>query len=78
MLKLNSVEEAVLIKKELIAEINYILNRDLEILDQTERTISRWFGLLGKYEDFAKTAAQLDEMTSKLVDIDKYINNVFI
>lgn len=75
MVIFNSLEEAESRKDELNTEINRILDKDLEILDKEERSIGRWFGLLGKESDYSKTAIKLDELQSELVDVQNYIRS---
>lgn len=75
MVNFNSIEEAISRKDELNSEIEKILNKDLEVLDKEERSIGRWFGLLGKDKDYSKTAIRLDELQSELVDVQNYISS---
>ena len=59
---------------EVQSKIEEILNRDLELLAEKERSIGRWFALLGRNEDLKNTAEELTSLENKLVDLEKRIN----
>lgn len=69
-----SLEEAIKAKEDIEKEIHSILDRDLSILDPDERSIGKWFGLLGKDSEFEETALKLDNLQMILIDTEKYIS----
>jgi len=69
-----SLIEAIAARNDLVCRIDTILNRDLEMLDESERSIGRWFGLLGNDPDFRETAEEIDSLHIQLVDTEKFIS----
>ncbi|MCM8541104.1 MAG: hypothetical protein NE328_12580 [Lentisphaeraceae bacterium] len=69
-----SPEDAVKARDEITAQINLIIDRDLSLLDQEERSIGRWFSLLGKDPEFEETKNQLDLLENLLIDTEKYLS----
>lgn len=62
--------------KELITnEINGILDRDLNLLSKEERTIGRWFSLIGKDPVFKESKDQLSQLENRLADTILYISS---
>ena len=53
-----------------LSQINAILNRDLELLNEQERTIDRWFDLLGKNIELKDTALELSSLEKKLETLE--------
>ena len=70
-----SLIEAIGARNDLVNKIDTILNRDLAMLDKSERSIGRWFGLLGNDPEFRDTAEDLDSLHMQLVDTEKYISS---
>lgn len=71
-----STEEARKAKDQITVEINMILDRDLSLLTENERSIGRWFSLLAEDPEFQKTKEQLDSLENLLADINMYISNM--
>ena len=69
-----SVEEAEISLAELNTEIQKILDRDLGPLAREDRSIGRWYSLLGKDPEYSNTAEQLDLLHNLLIDAEKYIS----
>lgn len=53
-----------------LSEINEILDRDLELLEKKERTLERWFSLLGKESTFDYTKERLINLKSQLMSLE--------
>lgn len=58
------------LKRKIQIQIDALLDRDLELLDPVERTIERWFQLLGDDDDFKHSKSKLIELKNILDDID--------
>ena len=70
-----SLAEAEEAKKEIINEINYILDRDLGLIDKQERTIGRWDSLIGKDSSYGDTKERLSHLENLLANTQLYISS---
>lgn len=57
-------------KSVIIEQINIVLDQDLEVLSPEERTLERWFSLLGNEDYFASSKYKLLRLKDMLDDLE--------
>ena len=73
MSQFNSVEEAKTSLKLALAEINEILQRDLQEIAPEQRTVDAWFQVHAKNRSLDLTKEVLRELEMKAIDSEIFI-----
>ena len=74
LLEFYSLKDAKNTKDKIDIKISEILDKDLIFLDKNERTLNRWFTLLGDGPEFSESANRLILLEDIRVNAELYIS----